>query len=406
MNAHVLAAVFKEAYENPHTDFYRRLYAAHGFTPSIDFPVDVGAWSAIPFLTKEDLAATPVEERTFVPQNDVRFYRTSSGTSNRGVVITPRNFVPDRSYQAPYSDRFLEFMVPHHFPSISAARAGIRMIGGDGGDLPATAKLASLFEVDGIGGSVSLVAAFIPDLERTYDLARIRYVFLWGERISPVKRDLFYRSFPNALVAVDYSLSEVHGVGGSACEEMMRAKALYVHPRSDLIYWELIDPDTGTPADEGEIVLTTLWSNNAFPALRYRTGDLARRVAFPCTCGLESYEILGRVAYDRAHFAGGLITSEELERSLALYRDIIEDDFQLHLYDERPMPRAELHVRPKKHLRLDGTVVADAVSEMLRLSPTRTLAGAAQNGLCAPLECVLLSEGTAQSKKHVRIVAH
>jgi phenylacetate-coenzyme A ligase PaaK-like adenylate-forming protein len=408
MNIENLRSVFNEAYENAHTDFYRTLYAAQNFVPSTGFPQDIKEWETLPLLSKEDLMRVPVEQRTFIPKEEVLFYRTSSGTSNRGTVIIPRNFVPDRARQASFTKRFLDFLTPHHFHDVSARRSGIELMQGDTSDLAATAKLASRFSIDGISAPSSILLAFIPHLLAEMDTSQIRYVFLWGERISPVRREIFFRTFPNALIEADYALSEVHGIGAISCMEMIRAHEFFVHPRSELIYWELIDPDTGMVSpEEGEVVITSLWSNNAYPPIRYRTGDLARKVDFPCSCGLASYEILGRVRFDRLIIPGGLITSEELEKALWLYRDHIEDDFELHVYEEKDARmRFELHVRPLAGSKLDAEVIAQNVSQSLRISAQRTLADALRSGLVAEIKCVLLPSGIVPAKKQLRIFTH
>jgi phenylacetate-coenzyme A ligase PaaK-like adenylate-forming protein len=402
MDLERLARVFSFAYENPYADFYRALYAARGFVPPAHFPKSAEEWALLPLLTKEDIAAAPLARRTFVAREDVLFYRTSSGTTNAGLVVTPRNFIPDRRDERERTQRFLEFL-PHHFADRSAARAGIRQIGADVSDLAATARLCALHEIDGIGGPISPLTALIPHLDKVYDLAKVRYVRLWGERISPVKREVIFRAFPQALFLSDYSLSELHGAGAWSCMEMMRAGALFVHPRRDLVHWQLVDPHTGMPSpEEGEVVMTTLWENNAWPSLCYRTGDLARRITFNCSCGAEAYEILGRAQYDRAAAFGGLITSEELERALLLYRDVIEDDFELHIFDSADGERAELRIRPKAGVGLDAETVIANVAAALRISPTRTLSAVPRERL----SCTLLPASAAPPRKQLRIFVH
>ncbi len=47
---------------------------------------------------------------------------------------------------------------------------------------------------------------------------------------------------------------------------------------------EVIDPDTGAPAPDGELVLTNLGRTGS-PAIRYRSGDRVRLAEAPCACG-------------------------------------------------------------------------------------------------------------------------
>jgi len=74
------------------------------------------------------------------------------------------------------------------------------------------------------------------------------------------------------------------GVAAAQCE-----KRCGMHIFSDLIYLEILDPETGTPlpdGEEGEIVVTALLMNEAFPLIRYKVGDVSQIYPYePCACG-------------------------------------------------------------------------------------------------------------------------
>jgi phenylacetate-CoA ligase len=55
---------------------------------------------------------------------------------------------------------------------------------------------------------------------------------------------------------------------------------------------EVIDPATGAPAREGELVLTNLGRLGS-PAIRYRSGDRVRLAEAPCACGRTSRRLEG-----------------------------------------------------------------------------------------------------------------
>jgi phenylacetate-CoA ligase len=57
---------------------------------------------------------------------------------------------------------------------------------------------------------------------------------------------------------------------------------------------EVIDPATGQPAREGELVLTNLGRIGA-PAIRYRTGDRVRITEAPCPCGRSFVRLEGGI---------------------------------------------------------------------------------------------------------------
>lgn len=57
---------------------------------------------------------------------------------------------------------------------------------------------------------------------------------------------------------------------------------------------EVVDPVTGAPAEEGELVLTNLGRAGS-PAIRYRSGDRVRVAREPCPCGRTFLRLAGGV---------------------------------------------------------------------------------------------------------------
>ncbi|MDD1728513.1 MAG: phenylacetate--CoA ligase [Methanospirillum sp.] len=82
-----------------------------------------------------------------------------------------------------------------------------------------------------------------------------------------------------------YGTSELSGPLFSECEQQQGA-----HLWGDLIYPEILDPDTQKPlppGQEGELVVTML-QKEGLPIIRYRTGDIAALNPEPCPCGRTS----------------------------------------------------------------------------------------------------------------------
>ena len=69
------------------------------------------------------------------------------------------------------------------------------------------------------------------------------------------------------------------GAWGFECGEQT---GLHVNEGEFIV--EIIDPASGEPAEEGEVVITNL-GRPGYPVIRYRTGDRARLVTDPCPCG-------------------------------------------------------------------------------------------------------------------------
>jgi phenylacetate-CoA ligase len=57
---------------------------------------------------------------------------------------------------------------------------------------------------------------------------------------------------------------------------------------------EVLDPVTGEPTDEGELVLTNLGRLGS-PLVRYRTGDRVRLAGAPCPCGRTFARLAGGI---------------------------------------------------------------------------------------------------------------
>jgi len=83
-------------------------------------------------------------------------------------------------------------------------------------------------------------------------------------------------------VFTHYGMTETGYGGGVECEALNG-----YHMREADLYFEIINPDTGKAALEGqtgEVVFTTL-TRQAMPIIRYRTGDVAAFSSSTCVCG-------------------------------------------------------------------------------------------------------------------------
>jgi phenylacetate-CoA ligase len=95
----------------------------------------------------------------------------------------------------------------------------------------------------------------------------------------------------------NYGVSDVFCNFAAQCEHDTRLHYM----AADVLYPELIDPDTGEPVTltdgaEGELVLTHL-ERQCQPLVRFRTGDIiAVDETGPCTCGRSGFRfrVIGR----------------------------------------------------------------------------------------------------------------
>jgi phenylacetate-CoA ligase len=105
---------------------------------------------------------------------------------------------------------------------------------------------------------------------------------------------------------------------------------------------EIIDPGTGAPAREGELVLSNLGRIGS-PLLRYRTGDRVRAATAPCDCGrgflrLEG-GILGRVD-DMLIVRGVNVFPSAIEGIVRRFAAV--DEFLIEVYRRAEMDEVRL----------------------------------------------------------------
>jgi len=259
---------------------------------------DEAVLEELPFTTKSELRDAFPFGMLAVPLEETVRVHASSGTHGKPTVVA-------------YTKRDVELFADVNARAIACA-------GGSAGDVLHVAYGYGLFTgglglhyggerlgatvVPASGGNVSLQLELLADLgasgiactpsfllllaERArqsgvLDRIRLRYGVLGAEPWSEAMRHKLESLWPGLDACDIYGLSEVIGPGVAAeCREGKGA----LHVFDDVFLPEIVDPASGAPADEGELVLTTL-TKQASPVLRYRTGDITRFVDGPCPCG-------------------------------------------------------------------------------------------------------------------------
>ena len=120
----------------------------------------------------------------------------------------------------------------------------------------------------------------------------LRHAVLTADYVSPAVKTRISDTL-GCQVWDHYGMTETGFGGGIDCP----AHGGY-HLRETDLFFEIIDPDTGAPAPQGqwgEIVVTTL-NRRAMPLIRYRTGDMSRFLYDPCPCN-SPFKRLAPVRY-------------------------------------------------------------------------------------------------------------
>ena len=288
--------------------FYRRRLA--GFDPSRLRSLD--DLRRVPFTTKQELrdsqkAAPPLGEHAGVPMERVLRVHSSSGTSGRPsyVGITAR-------------DRDAWTEVVSRVYTCEGVRPDDVVVHGFGlgffvGGLPlkdAIENIGATFVPVGTGASERLVAA-VRDLRATVLTCTPSYASYLAEWLAergddpaelglrrillgaepgggfPAVRQRLADSY-RAFVTEGLGNADVLPVYAGTCDELAGNHLL----APDQLYFELVDPDTGTSLDweegaEGELVATHL-TRECVPLVRFRLGDRVTVAMSPCPCGRTS----------------------------------------------------------------------------------------------------------------------
>lgn len=363
----------------PANAFVRKKWEAAGIR-SAD---DLRAWDdffRLPFTTKAELVADQAEHRpfgtnlTYPLERYLRVHQTSGTTGLpirwletqaswewwarcwgfvfRGAGVTPA----DRVF-FPFSfGLFIGF-----WAGFEGARAlGALVIPGGGQDSP-----TRLAWMEALGATVLVCtpsyALHLLEVgrQRGMDLAKlpIRITVHAGEPgagIPAVRRRIEEgwgaRAFDHA------GMTEV-GAYGFEC---VAQSGLHVN-ESEFIA-EVVDPVTGAPATEGELVLTNLGRAGS-AVFRYRSGDRVRVGASPCACGRSFLRLEGGIL--------GRVDDMLIVRAVNVFPSAIEgivrefpavDEFQIEVYKQAEMDELRLLVE------IDGTPgrTAQEIQERLR----------------------------------------
>ncbi len=136
-----------------------------------------------------------------------------------------------------------------------------------------------------------------------------------------------------------------------------------VHVNEGEFIWEVIDPTSGQPAEEGELVMTNL-GRAGMPVVRYRTGDHVRLDRRPCACGRSFVRLDGGII--------GRIDDVLIVRGINVFPSALENivrrfpvvgEFAVDVHRRRELDEMEVQVEVKN---ADPAATAAAVAREIR----------------------------------------
>ena len=291
---------FKKLLErlNANSSFYRRKFESLKLDINdVQKPEDI---RHLPFTTKEELRDAYPLGLQAVPDEKIVRVHSSSGTTGKPVIIPyTANDVEDwalmmaRCFEiagVTQSDRV------QITPGYGLWTAGIGFQAG-------VEKLGAMAVPMGPGNTDKQLQMMM-DLKTTVFVSTSSYALVIAEEVAKrgirssihLKKGIIgserwgekMRRRISSELGIEiydiYGLTEIYGPGISIDCSLHTG----IHYWDDYLYFEVIDPVTGEPVEEGEcgeLVITTLKKEGA-PLLRYRTRDLTRLIPGKCPCGL------------------------------------------------------------------------------------------------------------------------
>ncbi len=260
----------------------------------------------LPFMYKQDLRDNYPTKMFSVPNNEVVRYHVSSGTTGKPTLVgytqndleywteaLARSFTsigigPDDTMQISYGYGLFTGGLGAHY---GAERVGATVLPAGTGNTERQIELIQDLGVTVIACTPSYLV-HLSDVAKRMGVdfrkdTKLRKAVLGAEPWSESMRKRIEEA--TGVKAYDiYGTSEQAGPMFTECEERNG-----IHIAGDIMYVEIIDPDSGEVLEEGEKgeMVVTMLKKEAMPIIRYRMRDLTMVMEGDCPCGRTSPRI-------------------------------------------------------------------------------------------------------------------
>lgn len=411
-----LNKTIKFAHSNRHSTFYREKYSSLniGKIKSYD------DFANIPFLLRKEFAEVNVFERTFVPQEEVSYYSSSSGTSTGIPLIIPHASCDYDDFFRYYFDKklfekleirtVLFLLSPNSVPLMKAMtmkNKGFTVIAGDINNLSLMAKIAKEVSIDAIVSTPTRLYNFITELKKIdFNLPSIKWISIGSELCPSTFVTFFKNQLPNAYIKIRYGNSEIGTALALRCHHLANhQKPEYFHPEPLLM--EIVDNAGKTlPLGEiGEIVYTDL-APKAFPLIRYKTGDMGKIIQKNCECGNKHLLVFeGKKQSDFFMDGDKFISATNIGHALLPLQEYIEPHYKIEII---PNDRSDSDANLALHLTLKPAY--DHAQEKIKIEIQKHIARSEKtdilHGLPWPPKIIFMKNIPALNKKAKYIINH
>jgi len=331
----------------------------------------------LPFMYKQDLRDNYPTKMFTVPNNEIVRYHVSSGTSGKPTLVgytrddldywseaLARSFTsigigPEDTMQVSYGYGLFTGGLGAHY---GAEKVGATVLPTSTGNTERQIELMQDLEVTAIACTPSYFIHLMDTAKKMgvsiKNDTKLRVATLGAEPWSESMRQHIEEE--TGIKAYDiYGTSEMAGPMFTECE-----KREGIHIPADIMYVEIIDPETGEPCnddDKGEMVVTML-KKEAMPLVRYRIKDITSITHEPCECGRTSPRI-GRISGrsdDMLIIRGINVFPSQIEYTLLQIPEV-ENQYMIYVSREGALDRMRLQVEIKPE------VFSDKIEDMIKL---------------------------------------
>ncbi len=299
-------------YAAENSRFYKKKFDGLSFGEGI--AEGTGTFAGLPFTTAEEVRENP-EDLLCVSPKEIARVITIRSSGSTGIKKRLFFTAEDLEKTADFFNRGIRFLVkpgyrtavfmegPAHFSVGGLLKEGLAHLpaqtdvyGFIRDDAEAAEQAKDADTLIGIPSQMFRLSVSHPEL-------RPKTVLLSGDYVPESVMQQIANVW-KTTVFTHWGMTETGYGGGVQCG----ARQSY-HLRDDDLFLEIIDPETGEAAadgDYGEIVVTTP-GRKGMPLIRYRTGDLGAMDTVPCPCGClkpRLRKVMGRIA-DSVRLPGG-----------------------------------------------------------------------------------------------------
>ncbi len=404
-------------WESKFSDFYRGKYISAGFSKKD--VLNPKNFIKLPFLTREELEATPPDNRLFISPKEVQFIAYTSGTTTQKPLITYFGKVDNYYFDPTLGMGVKRLLIVYPPLNKNFGHTFVQQcvqsknksfpVFADFQNLVNSAIIASKTKIDAIYATPTIAGLLFEFLEKYYDPDKIKLLALSSETLTLSRRQQLKKLYPKAEIANLYASSEIGQFILYPCKKIIKEEKDWFHIlQPPVINAELVDD---------ELVITYA-ANKAMPLIRYKTGDFFEVVREKCGCGVSGPVLSwsGREGVDKVRVGGVEIKVSDVERIFSQLGHLIGDGYQVHFYEvqEKSGIRIKIIVEIKeesvKAKFLSGENIKSAILNHLmnnwRLSQSSNLKDAINKKAFLTPEIKFVKEFSHNDLKARRLVSH